>query len=376
MTNSFTRQVRGFFIASLKIQSRNLLILALGFILPIVMIYGFEFTAKNSFSKIRVGVVQSASLFSTSGKVDDSDYYGKAVDLLSNSDDFYQIVALPADSINTELASNRVDVILVPNITSNSDPYGIKVRSFDGSKLRNRLMEITVSEKLARNALSTSNVKNRTNIYSDVIPLGTGDILEPLLAILLAFSIVICCLSMNDLNIFNSRDNLALRRVFVAPAYPVAYLLGQSLARITYCLMQISFTFFVMLAFFGYRPSNIAIMLPQVLFLVIVTCIIYILQNLILAVIVKKDKYLNIINSIVLLSQFVLITDFLPIRSIPQVVNAINFLPIAAFARAVSDITSGGLTLFTWQLWNSLAVLFVWLIVLGFISKRLFKLRQ
>jgi ABC-2 family transporter protein len=373
MSSNFNRQVKGFFISSLKIQSRNLVILALGFLLPIALIFVFQFAVNNSFNKIRVGFDEKIV----------SDDYSNAIDFLSSkgkysndgSNEFYEMKGYGNENLlDTALLIDKVDVVL--KHTGGIKSSTISVVSKDNNKLRNRLLEVTINGKLAQLTLADKKIKQPISIVPTLMPFSIGTLLLPLFPVLLALAIVICCLSMTDLNIFNSRDNLALRRMFVAPSMPSAYVIGQSLARIGYCLMQIMFVLVIMTLFFKFRMANPILVLPQIIFLTIITTVIYICQNLILSAVIKKDKNLNLINATLLLAQFALITDLLPLRQLPEAFNfIIGILPMSAFVRSVGLVASDGFTILQPEVIGSVLILLIWLGLLSFVSKRLFVTR-
>jgi hypothetical protein len=373
MSSNFNRQIKGFFIASLKIQSRNLVILALGFLLPIALIFVFQFAVNNSFNRIRVGFDENIV----------SDDYSNAVDFLSSkgkyadegATEFYTMKGYRGDNVlDTALITDKVDVVIKHTGTAKSST--ISVASKDTNRLKNRLLEVTINGKLAQLTLADKKYKQPIQIISNLLTMSIGALLQPLFPVLLALAIVICCLSMTDLNIFNSKDNLALRRLFVAPSMPSAYVIGQSLARIGYCLMQIMFVLVIMTVFFQFRLVSPGIVLPQIIFLTIITTVIYICQNLILSAIVGKDRSLNILNASLLIAQFLLVTDLLPLKQLPEAVNfVINILPMSAFVNATNLITSGDFTMFSTQVIGNVGILGIWLGLLIFISKRLFVTR-
>jgi ABC-type multidrug transport system permease subunit len=365
MNNNFTRQIKGFFLASLKMQSRNRLILALGFILPILMIFGFQFISNNNFAKIRVGIVRN-----------DNSSFENVLTALNNDikdgNGYYQIEQNSEQEINKMLNSNEIDV-KISYIESGKTFVAV---AKDNKTLRNKIVENTVNKAIYKLEMDKNSFKAKENIKKDIFTVGQGEFLNPIFPVLLAFSIVLCCISMSDLNIFNSKDNLALRRIFVAPTYPAAYFIGQTFARITFCIMQMTFVLAITMIFFGYTPLNLLLSLPQLLILIVITCIICISQNLILAAIIKKDKALNVVNASILFIQFLLVTDYLPVKTSLEFANLVNLLPLGAFTRATSYITTSGFTILSFEVLQSLIVLLVWLGTFVFITQRLFKLKS
>jgi ABC-type multidrug transport system permease subunit len=365
MNNIFLRQLKGFFLATLKIQLRNPTILILGFILPITIIFGYSYIVNNNFSKIRVGFVSK-----------ETTHYKKAVEYLNQNNRTFELKESNNElELNIALTNDQIDVKLW--YASSGNPY-IFVVSKDSNNLKNKLLEIVLTNEINAQVLKDQSLddKVRTKVQSNLVSTKIGELLEPLLPVLLSFAILVCCISMSDLNIFNKKDNVALRRLFAAPSMPITYLLGQSFARVLFCLIQIMFMFVVMILLFGYQPPSILNILQIFLLVILVVCI-FIQQNITLSAIIKRGRTLAVVNSVVLGMQFILITGLLPINNPSIYVKFImDILPFGAFTKIINNITSGGMSLISWSVLPSIIILFGWFAFLSFVAKKSYQFNR
>jgi ABC-type multidrug transport system permease subunit len=371
MRKNYIRQIIGFLKANLRIQSRNLLLLSLGFLIPILMIFGFQFISTNSFQKIKVGIerLEQAEL----------DLFEKAITTIdpkdqkkTYGDDLFEIVFLDKNDIDKRLSNNEIDV-KVKIITGNTISYQVTTK--DTFSFKNIATKHYVESRLNKALIESKNINPGKKVESQIFKIGSGEYLTPLLPVILAFMIALATSSLSEMNIFNSKENLALRRIFVAPTYPSAYFFGVSLSKIIFCFVQIIFVIALMMIGFGYAPANLISFIPQVLFLVVITIVVYIMQYLLLASIIKKDKTLGMVHTTILAIQFILISGYLPVKSSQALDAFVAFLPLGAFQRAAGYMASG-FSMFRFEVLPSVLVLMIWLLVFGFVSSRQFKLRN
>lgn len=360
------RQTKGFFIASLKVQLRNVFILTLGIILPILLIFTYQFVYTHNFTRVKIGI----------NLTQDYGEYVNTIKYLEGNTESYEIVKYTDDkSLEADLLNDKIDIKLWYLLNGQSPQ--LVVLSKDKNDVKNKIITLNLESKLNKDLLLKNNLASQSSIGTRLIPIDMGSILEPIFPILLAFAIVICCLGLHEFNIFNSKENLALRRIFAAPTIPFAFLLGQSLSRIFFCLIQMSFVLFVMMTAFGFRPINLFFSLPQILLLTIVTTIIFICQNILLASVLKRDRVLYAVNSVVLIVQFALVTGFIPLKSLPSVLQSlINILPFNSYTTLVGSINSSGLTMFSFPAILHTFNLIIWTVLLVFLAKRSFNLRH
>lgn len=367
MNNIFIRQLKGFFMATLKIQLRNPVILLLGFLLPITIVFGYSYVVNNNFTKIRVGYVSK-----------ETTHYKRAVEYLNKNTRTFELKEYNSEyDMNIGLTNDAVDVKLWYSASSN--PY-LYVVSKDNNNLKNKLLDIVLTNEINNEFIKDQELgdkaNNRTKVKSDLLSTNIGELLEPLLPVLLSLAILICCVSMSDLNIFNKKENVALRRAFAAPSIPLAYLLGQSFSRVLFCIIQIMFMFIVMILLFGYKPPSVVVLLQLFIAVIGVVCI-FIQQNITLSAIFNRGKTLAVVNTLILGAQFVLITGFLPIRADNIYTRIIlEYLPLGAFVKIVNNITSGNLVLFSVSSAPSIIVLILWFVVLTLIAKKAYKLNR
>ncbi|MGL4758417.1 MAG: ABC transporter permease [Patescibacteria group bacterium] len=367
MNNTFLRQLRGFFIATLKVQLRNPVILLLGFLLPIMIVLGYSYIVTNNFSKTKVGYVSK-----------ETTHYKKAVEYLSNNNRTYEVKEFATEeALTIGLQNDQVDVKLwYANVPNKS----LEIISKDSNNLKNKLIEIVLTNEINSQfidkEISTEKVDSKTKVNARLYNTQIGDLLQPLLPVLLSLAILICCVSMSDLNIFNKKENIALRRIFAAPSMPNAYLLGQSFSRVLFCLIQIMFMFIVMIVFFRYNPPSFFALMQMFLLVIALVCI-FIQQNITLSAIFSKGKTLIAINSLILGSQFLLITGLLPIRS-DNVYTAflLEYLPLGAFTKLINVINTGGVPLISITVLLPLTVLFAWFCLLAIIANKAYKMNR
>jgi ABC-type multidrug transport system permease subunit len=365
MNNAFFRQLKGFFFSNLKIQLRNPVILILGFLLPIGMIFGYQYIVSNNFTKTKIGFVAK-----------ETSHYKKAIEYLNGNNKSYELRQSNSEQeLDIALANDLIDVKLW--YTTSGNPT-IIVTSKDSNNLKNKLTEIVLTNEINSAVIKENDldIKVKTKVNSSVITNEIGALLEPILPVLLAFAILLCCISMNDLNIFNKKENVSLRRIFAAPAMPFAYLLGQSFSRVFFCLIQIMFLLTVMIIGFQYSPPSILGVLQMFLTVILVVCI-FIQQNIILSAIIKKSKALALVNAVVLGSQFLLITGLLPINNPNFYLKfLLDALPLGAFTKIINNITSGGLSLLSNQVVPSVIILIIWFIVFAGIANKAYRMNK
>jgi ABC-type multidrug transport system permease subunit len=365
MNNIFYRQLKGFFLANLKIQMRNPIILILGFILPLLMIFGYQYLITNNFTKTKIGYVSK-----------ETTHYKKAIEYLNQNNRSFDLREFSGEQeMDIALANDVVDVKLW--YTTSGNPT-VSVTSKDSNNLKNKLLETVLTNEIKGVVIKENDLdgKIKTRVTADLIANSLGALLEPLLPVLLSFAILLCCISMNDLNIFNKKENIALRRIFAAPSIPFAYLLGQSFSRVFFCLIQIMFLISILIIGFQYTPPSLLALLSIFAIVILVVCI-FIQQNIILSALVKKGKALALVNSTVLGFQFVLITGLLPINN-PSIYLRflLDSLPFGAFVKIVNNITTSGVNLFVGSQAISLVTLIIWFVVLSIVANKTYHLNK
>jgi ABC-type multidrug transport system permease subunit len=365
MNNIFFRQFKGFASSSLKIQLRNPVILIIGFLLPIALIFTYQYVITNNFVKTKVAY-----------KSVEVSHYKKAVEYLAaNSRSFVLKEFTSEPDIDIALANDIVDVKLWYTVSGSPS---ILVTSKDSNNLKNKLLETTLTNEINQAVIKENDLQDKvkTKVNTGLINIDLGTMLEPLLPVLLSFTILVCCLSMSDLNIFNKKENMTLRRLFAAPAYPSAYILGQGVSRLFFCSMQIMFLLSVMILFFNYRPPSVFSIL-QIFVIVAMVAGVFILQNIIISSFIHKDKPLQVVNGIVLGGQFMLITGFIPLTNLPYLMQiVIDNLPFAVFVKLINNITSTGMSILSVQILGYLFNLIIWAAVLAFIANKTYTINK
>jgi ABC-type multidrug transport system permease subunit len=362
--NTFMRQLKGFFIANLKIQLRNPIILIIGFLLPLGMIFGYQYIVSNNFTKTKVGYVSK-----------ETSHYKRAIEYLNQNTRSFELRESSSEQeLDIALANDLIDVKLW--YTTSGNPT-ITVTSKDSNNLKNKLLENVLTNEINTVIIKENDLdsKIRTKVNSGLITSNIGTLLEPILPVLLAFAVVLCCVSMNDLNIFNKKENISLRRLFAAPAIPFAYLLGQSFSRVFFCLLQIMSLLTIMIIIFQYQPPSLLSLLQIFMVVILVVCI-FIQQNIILAALIRRGKALALVNSIVIGLQFLLITGFLPINNPNFYLKLfLDLLPFGSFVKIVNNITSG-LSLFSGVILPNLIGLIIWFILLSVVANKSYHLNK
>ena len=364
MSNTFFKQLKGFFLSNLKIQLRNPTIIILGFLLPICTVFCYQYVITNTLNRTRIGY-KSAEII----------HYKKAIEYINFKEKSFELKEFSSEAeIDTALVNDIVDLKLWYTV---SGTPSIIITSKDNNNLKNKLLEKVILNKINEETIKENFIKNdfKVGVNTSIIKIDIASLLEPLLPFLLAFAIVISCLSGNDLNIFNKRDNQALKRIFVAPTYPTAYLAGQALARIIFCIIQIMFLFSTIIFFFGYRPLNVFNII-YIFFTVIILNFVFILQNIIISSLVKDNRALNIVNTLILCLQLLAISGLIPFYNFsPQLQGFVNILPLSLFSNIINNITTSASFSGNIMVSNTLGIL-VWLVILGFLAKKFYTLNQ
>lgn len=185
---------------------------------------------------------------------------------------------------------------------------------------------------------------------------------------LLAFTIMQLSIAGSGYNIVEYRRKGILKRLFVTPLTPQAFIGGLVLSRSLICLIQLGVL--MLIAVYGFEVSIIGAV-PDLFVVVLLGIAVFLSMGFCMGSVAKTQQAIMAIGNLVTFPQMFLSGIFYPIDILPALIQPVaQVLPLSFLADALRDIVIDGATL-AQQLGN-VAGLAVWCVIALLLAVRLF----
>jgi len=189
---------------------------------------------------------------------------------------------------------------------------------------------------------------------------------------LLAFTIMQLSIAGSGYNIVEYRRKGILKRLFVTPLTPQAFIGGLVLSRSLICMVQLSLLMLIAVYGFGVSIIGSALELGVVVLLGIA---LFLSVGFSMGSIAKTQQAIMAIGNLVTFPQMFLSGIFYPIDILPELIQPLaRLLPLSFLADAVRDIVIDGAGLS--DILPSLAGLLLWSVAALLLAIRLFRWKE
>jgi len=357
----FFRQLIGFFNTSFRAQLRTPTAIFFGFVLPVVFISIFAFFSINQEIALDVGVAKPVpqNIQFVIDELEDNPGYS---------------VWIEDEKVLTEKLNNgELDVLLTfPNIRENTYRLTANARrEVEAQIVMDHLTGLLDSYLLDQNGLSQD-----ITIETDFTTVNDQDYIDFVLPGFLGFSIMSIAVSVTAFSFLTLKKTGALKRLFAAPTYTAAFILGQSGSRVVFGFLQNIFLISFAMVFFDFSPFHGLFGIWQVLVVVLLGLLVFMAVGYIIAGLAKNDEIASPLTNLVILPQFLLAGTFFPVEQFPVWLQSVaQSLPLYNFNQAIRLISIQGYHLWDTPVLTQIAFLIGWGLVLYFAASKTFRIR-
>lgn len=209
--------------------------------------------------------------------------------------------------------------------------------------------------------LDVKDVKARSQRYLDFLLPG-----------ILAFTLMQVSIAGSGFNIVEYRRKGILKRLFVTPIRPAEFIAAICLARLAWCLMQL--TVLILVAVFLLKVTILG-NFASLYFVMVLGAIIFLCAGFCVGSVSRTQQGVGAVGNIVIFPQLFLSGVFFPISVMPDVVQPVaHALPLSFVVNALRGIANDGASLV--DLWPQLAGICVWMVIAFVLATRLFSWKE
>ncbi len=355
LSHSVFRQFWGFFVAAFKSTFRNPSAVFFGFFFPLIFIFSFAFFDSGSVN-FDLGFIPSNSK--------EYDIFKNAVE----SSKVFKVEEGGRDNLNRKLERASIDAIVEVNknriivTTNNSKPQNNPIIL---QYLSTIVDKVSLGDKEPIYNIEERGISGRTGKYIDFVLPGV-----------LGFSLLTAAISATSFSFVSLKNTKALKRLFATPAKSGPFILGQTLARLIFSLIQNVILLVVAIGLFNYQPRGGFLSVLQMILVIIVGLIAFLGMGYIVAGISKNEDQVAPITNVLTLPQFLLAGTFFPVSNLPGWLQSIaKVLPLYNFNEAMRSISLDGLSINHPDVAIQLAYLGIWIVVIYFIASKVFSVK-
>jgi len=369
MHPSFSRQFVGFFRTSFRAQLRTPTAIFFGFFLPIIFISIFTFFSINQNTTLNLGVAKPIPAAAQ-----------PIIDQLQKNSG-YVVSVEPSESLTNRLNNGELDAVisfpqenlyrLTGNVNISQDN---KTNSTDSPKTQ--IIAEHIGGLLSSKQLLDKGEKPKIVIEKDFAAVNKQQYINFVLPGFLGFSIMSIAISVTSYSFLALKKTNALKRLFAAPTYTAAFILGQSTSRVLLGLLQNIFLISFAMVFFNFSPFNGFIGVWEILLVVLFGLIVFMAIGYIIAGVSKNNEIASPLSNLIILPQFLLAGTFFPVEQFPIWLRSVaQSLPLYNFNEAVRLISIHGYHLWDTTVATQLGFLGAWGILLYFVASKTFRVR-
>jgi len=345
--------------AFLRIFLRDRQAMVFGLIFPIVLLSAFGFVEDRPPEAVGMGVIDRAG----------TDLSARLIEALAETGLFNIDVGEASALRDAVREGGKTLVIEIPETFSAvTGPTELRVlvnaeeiRSlgFVLPLLQNTLVDIE-RELRGTEAMFTVDIEDvdaRTIRYLDFLLPG-----------ILAFTLMQISIAGSGFNLVEYRRKGILKRLFVTPVRPADFILSISLARMVFCMVQLT-----AVVLFALLVLDVSIRggVVDLLVVVAVGIMIFLCLGFALGSLATTQQAIGAMGSLVTFPQIILSGVFFPIDMMPDLIQPLaGLLPLSFIVSALREISANGASLLT--LLPDVAGMMAWLVVLFGIASQLF----
>lgn len=358
---SHTRALKAYVKASLTAISRNPSSLVFGFLFPFIFILIFGFIGNRSFS-LDVGVSshsnKSNPIFEKLSKI-------RTLKLISDVSD---------DVLLQKLQKGQIEAIILISADDNgtSKTYSLGITTSDASSNSQAFMAM-MNGIAAEMNVEMSEIKNRPiTVKQERIEGRKYKTIDFILPGQLGFVILSTGVFGAAYVLITLKQRLIIKRLFATPARRSTILLGESISRLIFAMIQVIIIVLVGTYAFGFTLIHGLITLLPMLLVCALALLVFFGFGMIVSNIAKNEHAVPPISNLIVLPQFLLAGTFFSINVFPDWLQPIcRVLPLTYVNDALRKISFEGAGLL--DLGAELSVLAVWGVIVFAINIRIFK---
>ncbi len=335
---------------------------AFSFAFPMFFILVFGFIGRGSIS-LKVGITPG------------SDTTGRMYTELKTRPEIKMVLDGSADEMRSTLEKGKLDgVLTIANSTDSTKPplqltlQTSKASGEGGAMLKMMMMYAVGQANLAMATdapkiaeLSTLEVKDHAYKSIDFILPG-----------MLGFSLLSMGVFGTAFVFLNLRNTLVIKRFFATPIQKTYIILGEGLSRVMFALITSSFIIIMGYLALGFTLQHGIVTFINMLILSFIALSVFMGFGFIISGLAKNDSAVPPLANLITLPQFILGGTFFSTSFLPPWLQPIpKLLPLTYLNDAMRKVSFEGASLFS--VWNDIAVLLVWGVVVYALATRLFK---
>lgn len=357
----YFRQLFGFFITSFKALWRTPSGWLFGFLFPVIFVVIFGYISNDSKPEIKVGFVY-----------DDSSIYAPIKSSFEASSIFVVTEKEQSSELNDDLANGNLDafiqikskseVLLVTNANRPENVSAIK-QTLDKINTELTLSQLEVPNKAF--VVEPTELNSRKTRYIDFVLPG-----------ILGYSIMTSAIFGVAYSFLTLRKDNVLKRFFAGPSKISAFILGESMSRSIFILLQNALLLAVAATMFGYTPRNGLSGFFEIGVVIAVGLLTFLGFGYAVAGVAKSDEVVSPVANLIVLPQFILAGTFFTVSSLPNWLQMLTkFMPLYHFNEAIRAISIDGAHLLDKQVFTPIGILIVWSVVVYGLASKFFKVR-
>jgi ABC-2 type transport system permease protein len=363
---SFGRQFLGFLRISTFTLLRSRAAVFFGFVFPITFIIIFGLISGGGNSKVNLGIdSQSLKDFPQIANIlKQTEIFNiKEGDLTS----LEEKITKPSSEISEQLSG-------IIHITQVDDKVNIEIFENPANPQDVAIIKQavgTISDKLT---IAENSIDSRYQIQSTKLASRVTRFIDFALPGILGFSLLSTGINSVAFSFLSLRKGNVLKRLFAAPIFKTAFIMGHALARAIFSLVQNLVLILVATLFFQYSPANGLSSYWQMLVIVLLGILTFMGFGYLVAGLSKKDDQVNVVGQLLFLPQVLLSGTFFTVTSLPiWLQSVVRFMPLTLFNDSMRFVAVNGYNLWDSQVYNLILILLVWIVVTYLIVARVFK---
>lgn len=348
--------------SSLKATFRNPSVVVFSIIFPLIFIVVFGFIGSGG---------SSLSLAVKNGTDTESPIY-KAIEGIET----IKIEKYDSEqTLNDDLQKGHLDGLLY--ITKSGDQpapkYDVKLTTSEASPQNGALLQSIISGIVDKTNLAAFQKQGLPVSFSnDKVSGRKFKTIDFILPGQLGFSLLNIGVIGTAFLFLSLRETLVLKRFFATPIKKSGIILGQTISRLIFSLIQVAVIVGVGTIFMGYTLVHGFSTLLSMLVLSIIGLLVFMGFGFIISGIAKNNDAVAPLSNIVTLPQFLLGGTFFPIEAFPSWLQPISKgVPIYYLNDALRKVAFEGANL--WQVHYQIGILLLWGIVVYLAAVKFFK---
>jgi len=358
---NFFRQLKGFFLAFLKMQLRAGPTVFLGFIFPIILIVTFGYYSISDNQNLTFGLITESSF-------DNAEIFQRE---LRNSS--VNLKLGTKKDLENQLQTGKLDAII--ELTQNNQ---VRLTIGNDNNHKNTIIQRLLQGIIHKLTIESNDLLVPYELNTQIVTVNLRQrYIDFSVPGLIGFSLLSSAISSTAFSFLALRSSNILKQIFAAPTSSVAFVLGQALAKAVFIFAQSLGILGLAFVFFKYVPKNGLENLWQILFLMVLGLIVFLGLGYMLAGLFKTQEALSPTANIIVFSQLLLAGTLFPTTNLPYWLQRVaQALPLYNFNSAFRYLSLDGLNLWSQEVLVQLSVLSGWGLLFYLVASRVLKIRS